>query len=89
VRDWVNGALLFLILIWPPVDISASQANTLEKAAHYKHIRAEQVMAVISRGAAEGRWSLLYEREESVRWDRRREVWVSRDGHAYSYPEHE
>jgi len=83
VYDWTTYTLLFSVLIWPPVDVAA---NTLEKAEFYKGQRAEDVMAAITRGAGQMKWSLLYEREERLQWDRRRAVWVTQDGHAFDYP---
>jgi hypothetical protein len=83
VFDWVSGVLLFTIFIWPPVDV---EADTPEKAEYYKLLRAEDVMAAITRGAGQMKWSLLYEREERLQWDRRRQVWVTQDGHAFDYP---
>jgi hypothetical protein len=83
VFDWVSGVLLFTIFICPPVDV---EADTPEKAEYYKLLRAEDVMAAITRGAGQMKWSLLYEREERLQWDRRRQVWVTQDGHAFDYP---
>jgi hypothetical protein len=83
VYDWVSYTLIFSILVWPPADVAA---ETLEKAEYYKLQRAEDVMAAITRGAGQMKWSLLYEREERLQWDRRREVWVTQDGHAFEYP---
>jgi hypothetical protein len=82
VYDWTTYTLLFSVMIWPPLDV---EATTLEKAENYKLQRAEDVMRAISKGAGQMRWSLLYEREERLSWDRRRAVWVTGDGHAYEY----
>jgi hypothetical protein len=83
VYDWTTYTLLFSVMIWPPVDVTA---NTPEKAENYKLQRAEGVMAAITRGAAGMSWSLLYETEERLSWDKRRAVWVTHDGVAYEYP---
>jgi hypothetical protein len=85
VYDWVSYTLIFSILVWPPADVAA---ETLEKAQYYKLLRAEDVMAAITRGAGQMKWSLLYEREEGLQWDRRRAVWVTQGnpGHAFEYP---
>jgi hypothetical protein len=85
VYDWVSYTLIFSILVWPPADVAA---ETLEKAEYYKLQRAEDVMAAITRGAGQMKWSLLYEREERLVWDRRRAVWVCQGnpGAAYDHP---
>jgi hypothetical protein len=77
--------LIFSILVWPPADVAA---ETLEKAEYYKLQRSEDVMAAITRGAGQMKWSLLYEREEGLQWDRNRAVWVTQGnpGHAFEYP---
>jgi hypothetical protein len=82
VYDWTTYTLLFSVLIWPPVDV---EANTPEKAENYKLQRAESVMQAITKGAARMSWSLLYETEQQLSWDRKREVWVTRDGYAYEH----
>jgi hypothetical protein len=53
VYDWVSYTLIFSILVWPPADVAA---ETLEKAQYYKLLRAEDVMAAITRGAGQS-WS--------------------------------
>jgi hypothetical protein len=85
VYDWTTYTLLFSVMIWPPLDV---EANTLEKAEFYKGQRAEDVMRTISKGAGQMKWSLLYEREERLVWDRRRAVWVCQEnpGAAYDHP---
>jgi hypothetical protein len=87
VYDWTTYTLLFSVMIWPPLDVSEAQASTLEQAENYKLQRAEDVMRTISKGAGRMKWSLLYEREQRLVWDRRRAVWVTRDGYAYEYSE--
>jgi hypothetical protein len=57
--------------------------------SYFQQMRAQDVMNCISKGAGKMNWSLLYETEERLTWDRRREVWVTVDGHAYEYPKHE
>jgi hypothetical protein len=86
VYDWTTYSLIFTVLVWPPQDVSAAQADTLEKAYRFQQMRTEEVMATITKGAGGMSWSLLYEREEGLQWDRRREAGVTRDGHAYTYP---
>jgi hypothetical protein len=85
VCDWTTYTLLFSVIVWPPVDVSEAQADTLEKAEAYKQMRAEDVMRAISKGAAGMSWSLLFETEHNVRWDRRREAWITEDGAAITY----
>ena len=83
VFDWSTYTLLFSVLVWPPLDV---EANTPAQAEAYLRARAEAVMRSITKGAAEKRWSILYEVEERLQWDRRRKVWVTVDGHAVEYP---
>jgi hypothetical protein len=83
VHDFSTTTLLFSVLIWPPLDVSA---NTPAEADAYQLERAEAVMACITKGAGGLGWNLLYEREERLHWDKRRAVWVTQDGHGFEYP---
>jgi hypothetical protein len=85
--DWTTYTLLFSVMVWPPVDVSEAQADTLEKVEYFQQHRVQDVMRCISKGAGGMGWSLLFETEERLIWDRRREVWVTEDGHAFEYPE--
>jgi hypothetical protein len=86
VHDFGTNTLLFSTLIWPVSDL---EAPTPAHAEAHQLARAEAVMRAITAGATEQRWSLLYEVEERLLWDWQREVWVTRDGHAFEYPKDE
>jgi hypothetical protein len=86
VFDWTSATLLFSVLVWPVLD---AQADTPEQAEYLKNYRAEGVMQAITRGAGKMSWSMFYEVEERLQWDKRREAWVTQDGHAFTYPHEE
>jgi hypothetical protein len=82
IYDWTTYTLLFSVIVWPPLDVSEAQADTLEKAEYFQQHRVQDVMACISKGAGAMGWSLLYETEERLKWDPSRGVWVMQDGYA-------
>jgi len=43
----------------------------------------EEVIAAISRGAAEKAWCTRWEVDDSLRWNHERQVWVAEDGFAF------
>jgi len=83
VFDWTSYTLLFSVMVWPVID---AHAETPEQADRLQNERAEGVMQAITRGATGMSWSLIYEVEERLHWDKRRDAWVTQDGHAVTYP---
>ena len=48
--------------------------------------RVEEVIAAISKGAADRAWCTRWAVDDSLRWDSERQVWVAEDGFAYAMP---
>jgi hypothetical protein len=67
---------LFDVIVWPPTDVGDSiQAIRL---AHYDRVLA--VKEAITKGAANKTWSTHFDTDWGLRWDNRRQVWVSSEG---------
>jgi hypothetical protein len=79
--DWTSERRIFSVLVWPPLEVELPEAYD----AHAE--RVEEVIQVISRGAAEKRWSTHWRVDDGLRWDSGRQVWVASDGFAYSVME--
>ena len=79
--DWTNERRIFSVLVWPPLEVELPEAYD----AHEE--RVEEVIQVISRGAAEKRWSTHWHVDDGLMWDSERQVWVASDGFAYSVME--
>ena len=77
VRDFVNDRLIFTAMVWPTLE------SPRETALHAQRERVEEVLATISAGAADRLWSMRYEIDDGLLWDRDRQVWYSiEDGFA-------
>ncbi len=77
VFDWTDDRRIFSALIWPSLESSAQEATQ----AHRERVRA--VLDAIARGAADRAWSIRFETDYGLRWDRERQVWTASDGFAY------
>jgi len=75
--DWTNDRRIASVLVWPPLEAEPSLAYTLHEA------RVEEVIAAISRGAADKAWCTRWEIDDSLRWDPERQVWEASDGFAF------
>jgi hypothetical protein len=73
-HDWVEGRLLFSVLVWPSLEEE-------DPAAHWE--RVEQVKRAISRGAAELMWSTEITTDYSLRWNADRAVWTTEDATSF------
>ena len=77
VFDWTNDRHIFSVLVWPLLEAEAPEAYSLHEE------RVEEVIAAISRGAADRAWCTRWEIDDSLRWDHKRQAWVAKDGFAY------
>jgi len=75
--DWTSDRRIFSCLVWPPLEAEPPEAYSL----HEEHV--EEVMAAISRGAADRAWCSRWEIDDSLRWDPERQVWEASNGFAY------
>jgi len=81
VYDWTDDRRLFSVLVWPPLEVPPDEAYPLHEE------RVEEVIAAISKGAADRAWSTRWEVDRGLRWDHTRRVWVAEDDFAYALPE--
>jgi hypothetical protein len=79
VFDWTDGRLIFSVLIWPPLEASASSGAADD--AFYERI--SDVKQVIYAGAQDRALSTFVETTYGLRWDPGRVCWVDRDRHGY------
>jgi hypothetical protein len=75
--DWTSDRRIASVLVWPPLEAESSEAFE----AHEQ--RVEEVIAAISRGAADRAWCTRWEVDYGLRWDHERQVWTAADGFAY------
>jgi hypothetical protein len=81
VYDWTNDRRIFSVLVWPPLEVEPPEAYSLHEE------RVEEVIAAISKGAADKAWCTKWDVDDGLRWDNERQVWVAADGFAYALPE--
>jgi hypothetical protein len=79
--DWTNDRRIFSVLVWPPLEAEPPEAYSLHEE------RVEEIIAAMSRGAADRAWCTRWEVDDTLRWDNERRVWVAADGFAYALPE--
>jgi len=75
--DWTNDRRIASVLVWPVLEIEPPEAYE----AHEE--RVEEVIAAISRGAADKAWCSRWEVDHGLRWDHKRQVWIAEDGFAF------
>ena len=78
--DWTTDRRIASVLVWPPLEAELPKAYSLHEE------RVEEVIAAISRGAADRAWCTRWEIDDSLRWDPERGVWEALDGFAYELP---
>jgi hypothetical protein len=77
VYDWTSDRRIFSVLVWPPLEAEPPEAYSLHEE------RVEEVIAAISKGAADKAWCTRWEVDDALRWDHKRRVWTAQDGFAY------
>jgi hypothetical protein len=76
--DWTNDRRIFSVLVWPPLEVEPPEAYSLHEE------RVEEVIAAISKGAADRAWCTRWEVDDGLQWDHKRQVWVAEDNFAYA-----
>ena len=79
--DWTSDRRIASVLVWPPLEVEPPEAYSLHEE------RVEEVIAAISKGAADKAWCTRWEVDRGLRWDSDHQVWIAADGFTYALPD--